>query len=136
MTELPSWHPDANGKGHSGSFKPGHKVGRPKGAKDRIPNDLKKDFIEALKSFGSDGKGKDGFEGFVHYAIQNDLRGVLRVVAKIIPLQIKADVTGSNIANIIINSVPPNHFVKEDPQGNGVIIDGRVIADSRVIEDE
>jgi len=119
-TSLPSWHPKRNAT----TFQPNHKVGRPKGAQDRLPADLKKSFVDALRSFGSDGKGTDGIEGFIHHAIRNDLRGVLGVMAKIIPLQVKASVEGNHISNIIINAVPPNHFVKEDP--NGVIIDGKV----------
>jgi hypothetical protein len=125
MKEVPSWHPSRNAT----TFKPGHKVGRPKGATDRISTDLKKSFMEALRSFGSDGNGTDGIEGFIHYAIRNDLKGVLKVVAKIIPLQVKADVAGNHIANVIINAVPPNHFVQAGPQANGVVIDGRVISD-------
>jgi hypothetical protein len=120
--QLPSWHPKRNGT----TFGLGHKVGRPKGAQDRLPADLKKSFVDALRSFGSDGQGKDEIEGFIHYAIRNDLRGVLTVMAKIIPLQIHADVASSQITSVIINSVPPNHFMKEDPQSNdGVIIEGR-----------
>jgi hypothetical protein len=124
MNDVPSWHPQHPTQRNATTFKAGHKGGRPKGVKDRISSDLKKSFIEALRSFGSDGQGTDGIEGFIHYAIRNDLSGVLRVVAKIIPLQVNADVQGKNIANVIINTVPPNHFVKD-----GVIINGEVISD-------
>ena len=126
MIELPSWHPKRNAT----TFGLGHEVGRPKGAKDRISTDLKKSFIEALRSFGSDGKGTDGIEGFIHHAIRNDLRGVLAVVAKIIPLQVNASVEGNHIASVVINSVPQNHFVKE-----GVVINGRVISDGEIVSE-
>jgi len=125
MIVLPSWHPKRNAT----TFGLGHEVGRPKGAKDRISTDLKKSFIEALLSVGSDGKGTDGIEGFIHHAIRNDLRGVLAVVAKIIPLQVNADVQGNHISNVIINAVPPNHFVQRE----GVIINGRVISDGEIV---
>ena len=74
---------------------PGFKKGRKKtgGRKPRIENRLPKlvkdAVLMAAEANGSDGKGKDGLLGFMLRAIDEDFRGFLMLLGRIMPMQVE-----------------------------------------------
>jgi hypothetical protein len=101
-----------------GTFLPGHDPrrstpkARQKGQLNRIPQDIKRGCIEGLSAHGFDGKGLDGFPGFVRYLAAKHPKAAAKIVERLLPLNIHGSgLTASTIGSINIVSVPENRFL-------------------------
>ena len=103
-----------------GTFLPGHDprrkaTHRPKGSRNKIPNDIRRDCVEGLARHGLDGKGKDGFVGYIQYLASKHPKQAARIVEKILPLTIKGDgLTSSRIGTVNIVSVPEGKYLRPE----------------------
>jgi hypothetical protein len=71
--------------------------------------------ISASRRHGSDGKGKDGFPGFIFYLATKHPKAAARIVEKILPLTIKGDgLAGPSISTINVVSVPSGSFLTKE----------------------
>ena len=100
----------------SGKFLKGNGMGgRKKGSKNKIQTDIRTETYEGLAAVGSDGRGKDGFKGYVAFLGRNYPESAAMLIGKMMPKEITADITsGSYIGQVNIVKVPPGHFVTKE----------------------
>jgi len=88
-------HPNAPGR-HAFSKEnqpPRAKVGRPKGAQNKVTRELRDLILEAVDRVGSDGRGKDGRLGYL-MSLATDVPSSYAVLLRaILPVDVKATVT-------------------------------------------
>jgi hypothetical protein len=103
-----------------GTFVKGHDPRRCVGQKrkaspSKIPNDIKRGCIEGFSKHGSDGKGKDGFPGFIFYLASKHPKAAARIVEKILPLTVNGTgLTPSTIRTVNVVSVPSGSFLSRE----------------------
>jgi hypothetical protein len=99
-----------------GTFLPGHdprrkRSHRPKGALNKIPDDIRRQCVEGLAAHGYDSKGLDGLPGYVRLLAEKHPKQAARIIEKILPLQINSHRSGATIGEVRIISVPSGQFL-------------------------
>jgi hypothetical protein len=75
-------------------FKKGHpkRAGRKKGARNLVTRGLKDAIVAAAEAVGSDGKGKNGLQGYCEYLARKDQKTFGMLLRAVMPLQVEATV--------------------------------------------
>jgi hypothetical protein len=66
--------------------------GRPKGGANHFSKYSQAVILEALETFGRDGRGKDGIIGFIHRALHEDVRHGVSLLLGITPKLLEANI--------------------------------------------
>jgi hypothetical protein len=106
-----------------GTFLPGHdprrkRSHRPKGALNKIPDDIRRDCVAGLAAHGYDGKGRDGLPGYVRLLAEKHPKQAARIIERILPLTVNGGGFGNRaIGQINIVSIPSGEYLsKNDAQ--------------------
>ena len=100
-----------------GTFLPGHdprrsKPDRRKGTVNKIPADIKKGCIEGFTAHGFDGRGLDGFPGYIRFLAGKHPKAAAKIVEKLLPLNITGTgLAASTIGSINVVSIPSGNFL-------------------------
>lgn len=89
-----------------GTFQPGHKQHRPKGAVNRVTSQLKAGILAAAVEHGSDGNGKDGLPGYLRHCAKKHPRHFLQLLRTIMPRKISTEAAKA-INDMLAPPIPP-----------------------------
>jgi hypothetical protein len=80
-----------------GRYHKGHKKtgGRKKGTPNRLPGEIREAIIAAFTELGADGRGKEGFKGFIKKIGLEDLKTSGMLVRAVLPMQVNATINTS-----------------------------------------
>jgi hypothetical protein len=85
---------------------------RVRGTLNKITSDIKNGCIEGFTKHGFDGRGKDGFPGYIRFLAAKHPKAACRIIEKLLPLNVNATgMANQMIGSIRIVSVPSGHFL-------------------------
>jgi len=126
MTDVPEEdrHPPDPHRRKNGTLLPGNKSGirRQKGTLNHTTYDIRRETYAGFVSHGFDGKGLDGYPGFIRYIAKTDPAAAAVLAGKMIPRDVHVDLDAKHrIETINIFSVPEGHvFVESDDYSKAV----------------
>ena len=91
-------------------------TGRIKGVQNRICRDLKEGLLESAILHGYDGAGQDGLIGFCLHLAKRHPKAHCNLLAKLLPYNMNATVTGPTISSINIVSIPSGGRLSPEQQ--------------------
>src|SRR4051794_19005193 len=98
-----------------GTFAPGalpKRPGRPPGARNKVPRDLRNLVLDTAERHGQDGAGKNGLPGYFDRLADERPEVFAGYIAKLLPRSIDADVSvDGGTVEFTIQVVPPGHFL-------------------------
>ena len=110
---------DTRERNANGTFKPGGKLPenarRAKGVANKLTADIRRDCIAGFAAHGLDGKGKNGFRGYVQFLATKHPKAACRLIEKILPFVVNGNGLGhSAISTVNIVSVPSGSFLSRE----------------------
>lgn len=106
-------------RNQDGTFLPGSNPHRALGTPNKITRDIKEGIIFGAEAHGRDGKGEGGLPGYCQYLATEHPKVFARLLARLLPLQIKAtaavEATRSEfIGSVNIVPIPHGSFLTEE----------------------
>jgi hypothetical protein len=117
-------HPDAHDE-KTGRFVRGHKVYSRKERGDRRSRDLKDAILHGAVAHGSDGKGKNGLNGYLEFLASKYPKNYSYLLGKLLPFVVRNSIDASLIGNVTVSVTPiaAGKFLSLE-QMSGIVIDG------------
>ena len=92
---------------------PPEKARRAKGIQNKITRDIREGAIAGFARHGSNGRG-EGFSGFCYYLAKRHPKAAVRIIEKLLPLNINATAAGASIHTVNIVSIPSGEHLTKD----------------------
>jgi hypothetical protein len=90
--------------------------GRPRGVPNKVSGFLKEAILRAAEVRGSDGRGKDGLEGYCQFLAAKEPRAFAQLLGKVLPMQVSMEgITSPVVPMINVTIGPPTDA--EDNKG-------------------
>jgi hypothetical protein len=106
--------PSLTGKARSlANLKPKLLKPRQRSCRDRVSRDLKESIIRAAEEAGFTVSGKRGVDAYLHWMAVTYPRSFGMLLAKVLPLTVKADVTTASVGSIRVISVPSDYYTAD-----------------------
>jgi hypothetical protein len=96
------------------NLKPNGGPGRPVGAVAKITKDLKAGILNGAIAHGADGEGLGGLDGYLQMCATKYPKHYMQLLAKLLPLQVRADVANAVVSEVRIISVPADCYLSEE----------------------
>ena len=111
--DLPVINPNPKPKkpGTFGRGNPPPGKGRMRGSVNKVTRDLKNGILTAAANLGRDSVGTDGLVGYLVYLGAHHPKAFAGLLAKMLPLQVNADVNNAVVGAINVVSIPRDRFL-------------------------
>jgi hypothetical protein len=110
---------DTRKRNTNGTFQKGQpppkEAHRQRGVTNKITTDIKAGAIAGFARHGSNGRGEGGFAGFCYFLAKKHPKAAVRIIEKLLPLQVNASGMGDNrITTVNVVSIPTDTFLSRD----------------------
>ena len=107
--------PEQRTRNANGTFAKGHarleRAHRARGTLNKLTADIRRDCISGFAQHGFDGKGKDGFRGYVRFLATKHPKAAARLIEKILPYVVNGSGVAAAISTVNITSIPSGSFL-------------------------
>jgi hypothetical protein len=100
---------------NNGRFVHGHRKlsKRTVGVANKLTRDIKQGMMQSAIEHGRNGRGLDGLPGFCAWLLANDLKSWCSIFARMVPLDLHAEVSHHNF-QVNVVSIPRGRFFTKD----------------------